>query len=63
MVVVDQCYFDDCQILQSFVLGEREAIRFHGFGWPLTFRKTTTFKRVAEIDVTLMIVRFYRVLF
>ncbi len=37
MVVVDQCYFDDCQSLQSFVLGGREAIRFHCFDWPLTF--------------------------
>ena len=65
LVVVDRSDIDDCQILQSFVLGGREAMIICCFFVGLSdlgdFK--TTFKRVAESDVTSMVVRFYRVLF
>ena len=40
--------------------GKRGYIVLDGLSY---LGKTTTFKRVAEIDVTLMLFRFYRVLF
>jgi len=38
----NRCYFGVHPILQSFVLGMREATRIHDFGWPLLFRENRT---------------------
>jgi hypothetical protein len=49
-VVVDRSDIDDCQILQSFVLGGIEATRIHYFGTPLISPKTTSIIFLVVVD-------------